>query len=250
RAPARLRAARALRGAPRSDGAPPPGAREPRALPGDGARERGPRARGGHLARRVRQDRPRAARLRARGGGRGGRPSRGGGGAARAPRGREAPPRHPAGGALGGDELHDRPRARPALRGGLPPPGRRGAARGRGVVPRGRRVAARVPRGGADVRADRARASRRAPRREHRGLRRDPRGRAGGVPMRLRWIVLLALAALPACRREEAVESTAVAAERRLTPAQLSFLKFAPVAEVEATSLADLSGTIEFDEEH
>ena len=68
--------------------------------------------------------------------------------------------------------------------------------------------------------------------------------------MRLRWIVLLALAALPACRREEAVESTAAAAERRLTPAQLSFLKFAPVAEVEATSLADLSGTIEFDEEH
>src|SRR5439155_359011 len=134
--------------------------------------------------------------------------------------------------------------------GGLPPPGRRGAARGRGVVPRGRRLAARVPRGGADVRADRARASRRAPRGEHRGLRRDPRGRAGGVPMRLRWIVLLALAALPACRREEAVESTAAAAERRLTPAQLSFLKFAPVAEVEATSLADLSGTIEFDEEH
>jgi len=68
--------------------------------------------------------------------------------------------------------------------------------------------------------------------------------------MRLRWIVLLALAALPACRHEEAVESTAAAAERRLTPAQLSFLKFAPVAEVEATSLADLSGTIEFDEEH
>src|SRR5204862_260002 len=108
--------------------------------------------------------------------------------------------------------------------------------------------AARVPRGGADVRADRARASRRAPRREHRGLRRDPRGRAGGVPMRLRWIVLLAMAALPACRREEAVESTAVAAERRLTPAQLSFLKFAPVAEVEATSLdllrAPLAGTV------
>src|SRR5439155_1677698 len=116
--------------------------------------------------------------------------------------------------------------------GGLPPPGRRVAARGRGVVPRGRRVAARVPRGGADVRADRARASRRAPRREHRGLRRDPRGRAGGVPMRLRWIVLLALAALPACRHEEAVESTAAAAEHRLTPAQLSFLKFAPVADL------------------
>src|SRR5437870_7881133 len=67
--------------------------------------------------------------------------------------------------------------------------------------------------------------------------------------MRLRWIVVLALAVLPACGRQEAVETTA-AAERRLTPAQLSFLKFAPVAEVEATSLADLSGTIEFDEEH
>ena len=65
--------------------------------------------------------------------------------------------------------------------------------------------------------------------------------------MRLRWIVVLALAALPACRRQEAVETAA--AEPRLTPAQLSFLKFAPVAEVEATSLADLSGTIEFDEE-
>src|SRR5207247_1494409 len=64
----------------------------------------------------------------------------------------------------------------------------------------------------------------------------------------LGWIVVLALAVLPACGRQEAVETTA-AAEPRLTPAQLSFLKFAPVAEVEATSLADLSGTIEFDEE-
>src|SRR5207253_8019705 len=110
--------------------------------------------------------------------------ARRGRGAHRAPRGRQAPPRDPAGGPLGGGELHDRPRARRALRGGLPPPGRRGAARGRGVVPRGRRVAARVPRGGAHLRADRARASRRAARPEHRGLRRDPRGRAGGVPMR------------------------------------------------------------------
>src|SRR6058998_2706658 len=53
----------------------------------------------------------------------------------------------------------------------------------------------------------------------------------------LGWIVVLALAVLPACGRQEAVETTA-AAEPRLTPAQLSFLKFAPVAEVEATSLA------------
>jgi len=67
--------------------------------------------------------------------------------------------------------------------------------------------------------------------------------------MRLRWIVVLALAALPACRRQEAGETPA-AAERRLTSAQLSFLKFVPVAEVEASSLADLNGTIEFDEEH
>src|SRR5207302_2045464 len=38
-------------------------------------------------------------------------------------------------------------------------------------------------------------------------------------------------------------------ADRRLTPAQLSFLKFAPVAQVEAGDVADLNGTIEFDEE-
>ena len=67
--------------------------------------------------------------------------------------------------------------------------------------------------------------------------------------MRLCCILLVALAALPACRRQEATEATAAAAEARLTPAQLSFLKFAPVAEVEGTSLADLNGTIEFDEE-
>jgi cobalt-zinc-cadmium efflux system membrane fusion protein len=35
-----------------------------------------------------------------------------------------------------------------------------------------------------------------------------------------------------------------------LTPAQLSFLKFAPVARVNAGEVADLSGTIEFDEQH
>ncbi len=67
--------------------------------------------------------------------------------------------------------------------------------------------------------------------------------------MRFRCIVLLVLAALPACRHPEGVEGKAAAAEPRLTPAQLSFLKFASVAEVEATSLADLNGTIEFDEE-
>jgi len=66
----------------------------------------------------------------------------------------------------------------------------------------------------------------------------------------VRWVPLLALAlaALPACGRQEAAE-TPGAAERQLSPAQLSFLKFAPVAEVDAGDLADLSGTIEFDEE-
>jgi cobalt-zinc-cadmium efflux system membrane fusion protein len=66
--------------------------------------------------------------------------------------------------------------------------------------------------------------------------------------MRLRWIVLLGLTALPACHRGEAVEPAAT--EPGLTAAQLSFLKFAPVAEVAAGHLADLNGTIEFDEEH
>ncbi len=68
--------------------------------------------------------------------------------------------------------------------------------------------------------------------------------------MKRRWILVVALAGLPACGHHEAVESNAAAAEHRLTPAQLSFLRFASVAEVEATSLADLNGTIEFDEEH
>jgi len=68
--------------------------------------------------------------------------------------------------------------------------------------------------------------------------------------MTLRWLPLLALATLPACGRRDAVEATASAAvERRLTPAQLSFLRFAPVAETEATDIADVNGTIEFDAE-
>src|SRR5207247_478672 len=221
--------------------------------------------------RRARQDRPRAARLRARGGGRGRRPPRGGGRSAPAGRrgrgGRRAGGRARApAGARGRRAAGERGARAPARsrggracpgggRGGAPPRARRALAE-----PDARRAvhAQRVPGVGRPRQSNRHERLRAAPRlqpqpgrdRARRGLRRDPRGRAGGVPMRLRWIVLLAMAALPACRREEAVESTAVAAERRLTPAQLSFLKFAPVAEVEATSLADLSGTIEFDEEH
>ncbi len=62
------------------------------------------------------------------------------------------------------------------------------------------------------------------------------------------FLPLLLVAA--ACGRHDAVEPTAAAAaERSLTPAQLGFLKFAPVAEMEVADVADLSGTIEFDEE-
>jgi cobalt-zinc-cadmium efflux system membrane fusion protein len=66
--------------------------------------------------------------------------------------------------------------------------------------------------------------------------------------MRLPWLLLLPLCALPACGRHDG-DAPAAAAERTLTPAQLSFLKFAPVAEVDATDVADLAGTVEFDEE-
>jgi membrane fusion protein, heavy metal efflux system len=67
--------------------------------------------------------------------------------------------------------------------------------------------------------------------------------------MRFRWMIVLALAGAPACGRHGAVETPAAADERHLTPAQLSFLGFAPVVEVAAPSLADLNGTVEFDEE-
>src|SRR5262249_50871756 len=119
---------------------------------------------------------------------------------------------------------------------------------GGGLLPRGGRVAPRVPRGGAHVHRDRARPPR-CPARRERGRRRDHQGgRAGGSPMRPFWLLLLPLFALPACGRHDA-DAPAAAAERSLTPAQLSFLKFAPVAEVEATDVADLPGTVEFDEE-
>jgi len=67
--------------------------------------------------------------------------------------------------------------------------------------------------------------------------------------MRRYWIACLALAAAPACGRHDLGDRAAAAADRKLTPAQLSFLKFAPVAEEEAAAIADVSGTIEFDEE-
>jgi len=67
--------------------------------------------------------------------------------------------------------------------------------------------------------------------------------------MKIGWLVLLAVVAGTSCRHDPGVDGTAAAAEHELTPAQLSFLKFAPVTEVDATNVADLTGTIEFDEE-
>jgi membrane fusion protein, heavy metal efflux system len=64
------------------------------------------------------------------------------------------------------------------------------------------------------------------------------------------WWVGLVLAGTAACGHHEAVPpASAAEAERALTPAQLSFLKFAAVSEIEASDVADLAGTIEFDEE-
>src|SRR5438093_13283999 len=66
-----------------------------------------------------------------------------------------------------------------------------------------------------------------------------------------RWLPgLLALALLAGCRRaDDAADATAAVVPHGLTPAQLSFLKFTRVAEVEASSVANLSGTIDFDEQ-
>src|SRR5207253_1866349 len=60
----------------------------------------------------------------------------------------------------------------------------------------------------------------------------------------------LCLALLAGCgRANDAADATAAVAPHELTPAQLSFLKFTRVAEVEASSVANLSGTIDFDEQ-
>ena len=66
-----------------------------------------------------------------------------------------------------------------------------------------------------------------------------------------RWLPgLLALALLAGCRRaDDAADATAAVVPHGLTAAQLSFLKFTRVAEVEASSVANLSGTIDFDEQ-
>jgi membrane fusion protein, heavy metal efflux system len=66
----------------------------------------------------------------------------------------------------------------------------------------------------------------------------------------MRVVCLLVLLVGAACGRHDPAEpANAAAAERELTPAQLSFLKFASVTEVERADVADVSGTIEFDEE-
>jgi cobalt-zinc-cadmium efflux system membrane fusion protein len=63
-------------------------------------------------------------------------------------------------------------------------------------------------------------------------------------------LLLAAVAALPACGRHDAVEpARADAAERPLTPGQMSFLRFTAASEVERVDVADVPGTIEFDEE-
>jgi len=60
----------------------------------------------------------------------------------------------------------------------------------------------------------------------------------------------LALAVLVGCgRASDPGDATAAIAPHGLTPAQLSFLKFARVVEVEASSVADLNGAIDFDEQ-
>ena len=69
----------------------------------------------------------------------------------------------------------------------------------------------------------------------------------------MRWLFVplgLCLALLAGCgRANDAADATAAVAPHELTPAQLSFLKFTRVAEVEASSVANLSGTIDFDEQ-
>jgi len=67
--------------------------------------------------------------------------------------------------------------------------------------------------------------------------------------MRIASLLLLVVAGATACGHHDGVDTTAAAAERPLTPAQLSFLRFATVAEVERADVADVAGTIEFDEE-
>ncbi len=67
--------------------------------------------------------------------------------------------------------------------------------------------------------------------------------------MKITGLLILLAAAVAGCGRHDAVDATAAAAERPLTPAQLSFLRFTAATEVERGDVADLAGTIEFDEE-
>ena len=69
-----------------------------------------------------------------------------------------------------------------------------------------------------------------------------------------RWLLVplaLGLAALAGCGAgHDSATATAALTPHGLTPGQLSFLKFTQVAEVEASSVANLSGAIDFDEQH
>ncbi|HLY39397.1 MAG TPA: efflux RND transporter periplasmic adaptor subunit [Candidatus Binatia bacterium] len=63
-------------------------------------------------------------------------------------------------------------------------------------------------------------------------------------------LLLVGLAAcLAGCGRHDGIDATAAAAEGQLTPAQMSFLRFTPATEVATADVADVAGTIEFDEE-
>src|SRR4029077_6919572 len=61
--------------------------------------------------------------------------------------------------------------------------------------------------------------------------------------------LLLVLAAFVADCGHHDVDATAAAAERPLTPAQMSFLRLHASTQLARADVADVAGTIEFDEE-
>ena len=67
-----------------------------------------------------------------------------------------------------------------------------------------------------------------------------------------RLIVVLSMLGLAACggHRADSVEATPAVADPKLDPAQLSFLRFGPVAQVPSPDIPNLTATIEFDEQH
>ena len=68
-----------------------------------------------------------------------------------------------------------------------------------------------------------------------------------------RWLLVplgLGLALAGCGAGHDSATATAAVTPHGLTPGQLSFLKFTQVAEVEASSVANLSGAIDFDEQH